>query len=275
MDDAPDSLPRPHPAVAWHVGTMGFSYDDWAGPFYPPGLKPGDRLAHYARYYDAVELDTTFHAAPPPERVARWAAAVPDEFRFCLKAPRAVTHDAPLSAGVAAMRDFVDVARGFGPKLGVVAIQFAPTFAADGFAALDAFLATLPADVRFAVELRHRSWGTADTLRMLHRHGVALVAAEYAARPARAFATADFLYVRLIGVHGHYPEHKAEQADVTGQLQWWRDAIGAALPKVRAVWGFVNNDYAGYSPATANRLKRLIGLDAREPVKDIMPGLFE
>ena len=77
----------------WRIGTMGFSYADWAGVFYPPGTKAGDYLEHYAQYFDTVELDTTFHAAPPPERFRRWAEVTPDGFRFCMKMPRAVTHD--------------------------------------------------------------------------------------------------------------------------------------------------------------------------------------
>jgi uncharacterized protein YecE (DUF72 family) len=261
--------------VAWHVGTMGFSYADWSGPFYPPGLKAGDWLAYYAKHFNAVELDTTFHAAPPPERFDRWAAATPDDFRFCPKLPRAITHDNPLSGGGPATADFIRSARRLGPKLGVVLIQFAPTFEANQFDAVDRFLGTLPTDVRFAVEVRHRSWGTPETLHMLHERGCAFVAAEYAQRAARVFATADFLYLRLIGVHGQFPKHEAEQVDPADRLAWWHGAVSAALPKVKEIWGFANNDYAGYSPATANRLKRLFGLATKEPTEGKTPSLFD
>lgn len=175
---------------------MGFSYPDWRGPFYPQGLKSGHWLEFYARYFNTVELDTTFYAAPTAERVRHWRSATPEDFRFCLKTPRAITHDNPLAAGFDAMRSFVDVCRGFGSKLGPILIQFAPSFEASQFDAVDRFLTALPEDARFAVEFRHRSWGTAETLEMIHRHRCAFVAAEYRSRPARAFATADFLYVR-------------------------------------------------------------------------------
>ena len=254
---------------------MGFSYSDWSGPFYPAYLKPGDWLEYYSRHYDAVELDTTFYAVPPVGRVERWAAVTPDHFRFCLKTPRAVTHDRPLAAGVDDMRRFLDACRAFGPKLGAVLIQFAPSYAADHFAEVDAFLATLPGDVRFAVEFRHRTWGTADALRMVHARGCAFVSAEYASRPARVFATADFLYLRLIGVHHRYPKHERELADVSAGLEWWRRAVEPALAKVNTAYVFVNNDYAGYSPATANRFKRLVGLEAKEPTEGKTRGLFE
>ena len=81
-------------ATDWRLGTIGFGYDDWRGPFYPANAKAGDYLAFYGRYFNAVELDTTFHATPPPDRAARWASAGPDDFRFCPKAPRALTHAA-------------------------------------------------------------------------------------------------------------------------------------------------------------------------------------
>jgi uncharacterized protein YecE (DUF72 family) len=268
--DAPKS-----PQVNWRLGTMGFSYDDWTGPFYPEGTKAADRLTWYSKFFDTVELDTTFYAAPPPERVAKWVTGAPEHFRFCLKTPRAITHDSPISAGAAPMRDFVEICRGFGQKLGVVLIQFPPSFQSDQGHDLEKFLATLPADTQFAVELRHRSWGTARTLQMLHEHRCAFVSAEYAERPGRVFATTDFLYVRWIGVHHQFPKYVEELKDPTDDLKWWKQAIEPVLPKVKTVWGFFNNDYAGYAITTANRFKRLIGEPVSEPVLTKTPGLFD
>lgn len=258
------ALEPSHSAVDWRLGTLGFSYDDWTGPFYPPGTKSSERLSWYAGFFNTVELDTTFYAAPPPERVAKWVSATPDDFRFCLKTPRAITHDAPIAAGAAAMREFIEICRGFGPKLGVILLQFPPSFMADQADALNAFLSGLPRDMRFAVELRHRSWGTARTLEMLHEHRCAFVSAEYADRPARVFATSDFLYVRLIGTHNRYPRYVEELRDPSADLKWWHQAIDVALPKVKSVWAFFNNDYAGYGIATANRFKALLGQEVQK-----------
>src|SRR5438045_3005701 len=142
-------------AMDWRLGTMGFSYSEWAGSFYPKGLKAGDWLSYYARHFNAVELDTTFHAAPPPERVRRWADVTPDDFRFSVKTPRAVTHDAPLDRGVGEMLKFLDAVAEFRQKLGVVLLQFSPSFSARELPKLDAFLGQMPGHVRFAVEFRH------------------------------------------------------------------------------------------------------------------------
>src|SRR5687767_14774231 len=133
----------------WRIGTMGFSYADWAGAFYPEGMKPAEYLAFYARHFDAVELDTTFHATPPAERVRRWTAVTPDDFRFAVKAPRAVTHDTPLARALPRMLQFLDAVRQFGQKLSVVLLQFPPTFSIENVNPLSGFLAGLPPDLRF------------------------------------------------------------------------------------------------------------------------------
>ena len=259
----------------WRLGTMGFSYADWAGTFYPEGMKAGDYLSHYARYFDAVELDTTFHAAPPAERFGRWAEATPAGFRFAVKTPRAVTHDdLPLERAVSAMLEFLEAARGgLGEKLGVVLIQYPPHFEADQFARVEGLLSELPQDVRYAVEFRNRTWGSRRTLDLLRRHRCGLVAAEYLTRPGRVHVTTDFLYLRLIGQHGRFPRQDREQLDVGESLAWWKEQLATAGAEVNTAWGFFNNDYAGYSVATCNRFKHMLGLPVVEP-PEIPGGLF-
>src|SRR5690349_261836 len=139
----------------FRLGTMGFGYADWFDVFYPRGMKSSDHLSHYARHFDTVELDTTFHAAPDRPRVQHWVASVPDHFRFCMKTPRTVTHDRPVDQAIDEMAAFVDVAREFGQKLGVILLQFPPSFGSGELWRLRKLLETLPGDVRFAVEFRN------------------------------------------------------------------------------------------------------------------------
>lgn len=259
----------------WRLGTMGFGYDDWSGPFYPPGLKTSDRLSYYARHFNAVELDTTFHAAPDVKRVRHWAASVPEDFRFAVKAPRAVTHDAPLERAVAPMRAFLETCREFGPKLGAVLLQFAPSFTFEQAGKLEAFLAALPRDVPLAVELRNRTWGTQRTLDLLRANGCCLVMAEYLNRPRRVLVTSDFLYVRWIGEHGRYADHHTHERETLDEnLAWWKAALEPVAPTVRSVLGFFNNDYTGYAIATCNRFKALIGQPVHEPAAARQGDLF-
>ena len=262
----------------WRLGTIGFGYDDWAGVFYPDGLKSVDYLSFYARHFDTVELDTTFHAAPTPDRVAKWAAATPEAFRFCVKTPKEVTHaEGRLSAPgrVDAMLRFVDAVRAFGPKLGVVLVQFPPTFEASGSKDLRTFLAALPEDVRFAIEFRSATWDTDATAEFLREFRCAWVAADYLDRePWDVVPTADFLYVRWVGRHGVYPTLDRERIDATERLAWWKQRVERCAG-VTTVWGLVNNDYTGYAVATCNRMKRLVGQEVKPLESPAQGQLFE
>ena len=253
--------------ASWRVGTIGFGYADWNGVFYPSDLKSADHLSYYAKHFDTLELDTTFHAAPTPQRVQRWAAAVPDEFRFCVKTPKDVTHaPPPLSHRAGQMAEFLDAVRGFGGKLGVVLLQFPPSFDTGEARDLGKFLTALPSDLRYALELRHRSWDTEQTAALLRDHRCCRVAADYLEEPREIRATTDFLYVRWIGRHGQFPTLDRERIDPTERLEWWTGQLGkAATAEVETVWGLMNNDYSGYAVASANRVKHLVGLSVKEP----------
>ena len=265
------------PVINWRLGTIGFGYDDWSGVFYPKALKPADHLPYYSQQFDTVELDTTFHATPTSERVARWADATPEGFRFCVKTPKEVTH-APGPWSVAArlepMLRFVEAVRAFGQKLGIVLIQFPPSFDAGAGEDLRTFLAALPADVRYAVEFRNPSWDTERTAGLLREHACGWVAADYLTRdPWEITATADFLYVRWVGRHGQYPTLDKERVDTTARMRWWKKRI-EECNSVRTVWGFFNNDYTGYAIGTCNRMKRLVGQAVRVPESPEQGQLF-
>jgi uncharacterized protein YecE (DUF72 family) len=246
----------------WRIGTMGFSYADWAGVFYPKGTKPGDYLAHYARHFNAVELDTTFHAVPPIDRVRTWAEVTPDAFRFCPKTPKSITHDPDLTLdrAVGAMHEFLDVMSALGEKLGVVLIQFPPSFTARDENALRRFIRAMPTQIRFAIEFRHDTWFVDSTVELMRSLNCCWVAADYAHEPRQLHVTTDYAYIRWIGQHQQFPSMDAERIDPTERLTTWTRHIEPHLRQLSTVWGFFNNDYAGYAVATARRFKRMVGL---------------
>ena len=82
--------------MKWYAGTSGYSYKEWKNTFYPADLKSEDWLAFYASQLPAVEINNTFYRMPRAHVVEGWAAAVPDTFRFVLKASRRITHQARL-----------------------------------------------------------------------------------------------------------------------------------------------------------------------------------
>lgn len=253
---------------------MGFTDPDWEGPFYPRGVRGGEHLPFYARYFDTVELDTTFHAEPTPDRIRRWAAAVPESFRFCVKTPKAITHEPGLEQRAGPMLRFLDTLRSFGPKLGLVLVQFPPSFPASARPSLETFLRAMPTTSRLAIEFRHRSWDTESTADLLRERGVTWVAADYLQEPWEIRRTTDELYFRWIGQHDQFPRHEHEQIDATERLEWWKGRILSRPDPPKVVWGFFNNDYAGYSVGTCNRFKRLVGLEAQEPKPSDRGELF-
>jgi uncharacterized protein YecE (DUF72 family) len=260
--------------IDWRIGTMGFSYADWVGAFYPSGTKPGEFLEHYARHFNAVELDTTFHAIPPAGRVRHWAGVTPTNFRFSVKTPRTVTHELPLSRAGDEMRRFLDVARELGEKLAVVLLQFPPSFSIATEAALRTFLDELPRDVRYAVEFRHPSWDTPKTAAMCSAHHICLVAADYVHEPLPIRLTSDFLYLRFVGEHHRFKQQDREQIDPTQRLNWWIQQIDMHRSQVGSIWAMFNNDFAGYSVATARRIRELLKLPAPTPETPLFGTLF-
>lgn len=264
---------------------MGYGYTDWNGPFYPQGMPERSYLGYYATRFNAVELDTTFYGAPRAEVVQRWASAVPAEFRFCLKTPRRITHELRLVNALEEMAGFLRAAAGLGERLGAVLMQFPPSFAAESLAALEAFLAGVSAlpemetgsgRVRLAVEFRHASWYTAThaLAGVLREQQVAWAATEYPNLPRRIIPTAPFLYVRWIGQHGSFAHHTHERLDRSQELSAWLQLLQAIPEEVEQVFGFFNNDYAGFAPATCQRFRLAAGLPAPPLEPPVQGRLF-
>ncbi len=253
------------------VGTQGWNYPQWVGPFYPSGTRAEDYLRLYARAFGTVEVDSTFYAVPPPKVVESWAGKVGGGFRFALKLPRAITHERRLVDCREPLAEFLAAVRPLGEKLGPVLVQFGPEFGPEHRPALARFLPQLVGDVPFAVEFRRRGWLIRPVLDLLHDYGVALalvegrwLAREKLLRLAEQ-PTADFGYVRFMGPDRAIEDFSRVQVDRTGDLGVWVPALRALAERVRSVYVYCNNHFEGHSPETARKLLRMMGLTAVEP----------
>lgn len=251
----------------WYIGTIGFSYSDWVGVFYPVGMPSRNYLSYYSRIFNAVEIDSSFYGPPRAESVQRWKSSTDENFRFCLKTPRKITHDANLVQAGQAMELFLERARLLEEKLGVILVQFPPSFQIDRIASLEKFLAGLPRDIRFAIEVRHSSWYQVgrdafepDLADLLRNINIAWTMTEYPGLPNWAPVTADFLYIRWIGRHGAFSVHDRLRIDRRGNLQDWLSRIHRVEAALTGIYGFLNNDYAGFAAGTANQFKKISGL---------------
>jgi uncharacterized protein YecE (DUF72 family) len=257
--------------AALHLGTQGWNYDAWVGPFFPDGTRPGDFLTLYARAFDTVEVDSTFYAIPPERTVRGWAARTPPNFVFALKLPQEITHQRRLRDVDDLLELFLDRAHALGPKLGPVLIQLGPDFAPTELPALAQFLDKLPGDVRFAVEFRQRGWINDTVLKTLAEHNTALTLTDARWIPRKTMLalaerpTADFAYLRWMGPNREIVDYSRIQHDRTHELEEWSEAVLMLIQKVTAVYGYVNNHFAGHSPYSVRQLQRLLGQRPVEP----------
>lgn len=246
------------PVSGLYLGTSGWSYEDWEGSVYPPRTAAGVRLSEYVKQYATVEIDSTFYGTPRRRTVERWRDIAPDGFLFAAKFPREITHDRSLVDCESPARTFVDTMDSLGDRLGPLLIQLPPSFTVDGMVALKKFLAALPKDYRYAVEIRHRSWLKSDLPNVLRDHGVALTLIDYPGMPRISTATADFSYVRWLGDRREFPEgHTHSKKDRDEDLTWWNGVISGFLEEGKNVFAYANNHYQNHSPSTLARFLEL------------------
>jgi uncharacterized protein YecE (DUF72 family) len=251
------------------LGTQGWNYDAWVGPFYPHGTRAADYLKLYARAFNTVEVDSTFYAAPSAKTIRDWGARVPAGFTFALKLPKEISHENRLrdTAGLAPL--FFDRARELGEKLGPILIQLGPDFMPAELPALAEFLSQLPGDLRIAVEFRQRGWIEDGVLSLLADHNVALALTDARWIPRKTMLalaehpTADFAYVRWMGPNRDIVDYSRIQFDRTRELEAWSHVLRGLAARVKDIWGFANNHFAGHSPSTARQVQKLVG---QEPV---------
>ncbi|HEY5490789.1 MAG TPA: DUF72 domain-containing protein [Gemmatimonadaceae bacterium] len=256
-----------------HLGSQGWNYTAWVGPFYPERTRPADFLSVYARAFETVEVDSTFYAIPSERTVRGWASRVPASFTFALKLPQEITHENRLRNSGDLVQRFFDVARELGPRLGPTLIQLGPDFGPAELPALAAFLPTLPRDLMVAVEFRQRAWINDGILALLAEHHVALalvdaqwiprsVMLKLAERP-----TADFAYLRWMGPNRDIVDFSRVQHDRSREIEAWLKVMPKIAKCVKTVYGYANNHFSGHAPATVREIQRQLGQVVVDPAQ--------
>ena len=230
-----------------HVGTSGYSYKEWKGPFYPEDLAAGDMLSFYGGQLGAVEINNTFYRMPTASVLESWAAQVPGSFRFSVKASQKITHRRRLKGAEEETAYLVRTLEALGDRLGVLLFQLPPNLKKD-VDRLTAFLGTLPGSLPVAFEFRHESWNDPEVTEALRAHGAALCCAdtEEGEDDEPIVATASHGYLRL-----RRPGY--EDADLE---RWARRVLDQ--PWERAFVFFKHED-AGAGPRMARRFVEIAG----------------
>src|SRR5688572_17208763 len=181
------------------VGTSGYSYKEWKGTFYPAALPAAKMLPFYAGHFGSVEINNTFYRMPEEKTLTKWASEVPDDFTFVLKAPQRITHQKRLAGAEGEVRQFLDVSKVLGPKLGPLLFQL-PPYQRKDTPKLREFLSLIPRETRVALEVRHDSWLADEVYDALREHDAALCLSdtdEVADSDALLVPTASWGYLRL------------------------------------------------------------------------------
>ncbi len=237
------------------IGTSGWHYDHWVGPFYPEGTQPKHFIDAYSRVFDAAEINNTFYRLPSKEVLAEWRDATPKDFVFACKASRYITHMKKLKDPKQSSARLFERIAVLGDKLGPLLFQLPPNWTVNA-ERLDGFLGALPKDHRYAFEFRDESWFTPEIHDILRRHGAAFCAYDLAGRRSPVELTADFSYVRLHGPDGAY---KGQYDDKT--LKGWASQFLDWRANGKDAYCFFDNDEAGYAAQDARRLLDMIGGD--------------
>ncbi len=239
-------------AATIHVGTSGWHYEHWEGPFYPQGLPSSDWLAYYRDDLSTVEINNTFYQLPDEETLRTWRDAVPERFVFAVKASRYITHMKKLKDPREPVDTFFSRIQLLGEHLGPILFQLPPNWHFNG-PRLDAFLRALPADQRVAFELRDPDWLNQEAYEILADHGAAFCIYDFQGRQSPRHVTADFVYVRL---HGPYGAYRGKYD--TGTLAGWAGAFTAWRSEGKDVYCYFDNDEAGYAVQNALELQAML-----------------
>ncbi len=229
-----------------NLGTSGWSYKDWVGPFYRDNKE--SKLKAYHKVFDTVEINSTFYAYPKKGMVFGWLKATRPNFVFSAKIPKLITHDKllDLDRGVEGdLQSFCDL---MGPlkavgRLGCLLIQLPPSFDYQPDT-LEDFFRILPKEFRFAVEFRNLSWMRKETWSLLEKNEVAYVVVDEPLLPPEIHLTTDIAYIRW---HGRGSRPWFNYHYEVSELEPWIPKVKEIARNINAVYGYFNNHFHGYA----------------------------
>lgn len=234
------------------IGTSGWHYKHWLGPFYPPKFPSSKMLAFYQERFDTVELNNSFYHLPLESALNLWRTSTPPNFRFATKASRFLTHMKKLKDPAAGLEKFLARVELLAEKLGPILFQLPPNWPVN-VDRLREFLTALPTYHRYAFEFRNETWNTPDVLALLRAHNAAYCAFDLAGYQSPVEITADIAYIRLHGPAGKYQGSYSEEA-----LASWAARIHQWHNDLQAVYLYFDNDDSGFAPHNALRLREML-----------------
>jgi len=222
----------------WQIGCSGFHYKHWKGSFYPVDLPQTRWFGYYAGQFATLELNVTFYRFPRLEVLRNWYDKAPADFRFAVKAPKAITHYKQFHGTVDMITGFYSTIRdGLQDKLGPVLFQFPPRFRYEP-ERLERVLGQLDPGFNNVLEFRHAGWWCEDVYARLRQRGITFCGMSYPGLPDDIVMTSPVVYYRFHGVPDLYRSSYGE-----AQLRAFTEKI-AASEDIQEAWCYFNNDGA-------------------------------
>jgi len=239
------------------LGTSGWSYKDWVGPFYKTSGE--SKLKAYSRVFRTAEIDSTFYRFPAKGLIMGWLRYSPSDFIFAAKLPKQITHKGKLDAEVveADLNKFCDLMQPLqlGGKLGCLLAQLPPSLKYDTDL-LEDFLTIFRPEFKLAIEFRHKSWLKKETCALLERYNAAYTIVDEPLLPPTIKVTSDVAYVRW---HGRGERPWYYYLYEPEELEPWVKKVEEAGKQSEKVFGYFNNHFHGYAVRNCLQFAEMIG----------------
>lgn len=239
-----------------YIGTSGWSYKHWKKIFYPAGIKTADWLSFYAEYFPATEINGSFYKLPTPETVINWMQKVPEDFVFCPKMSRFLTHMKKLKDPEEPLERFFGIFEPMTKMLGPVLIQLPAVlrFDYDRAEYLYRLLKTSYGNYSFVIEVRNASWLTDESLTLMTKYDVGLVMSH----SGGFFAYSEMITSENVYVRFHGPEEMCASSYSDDMLREFAGKFKKWEKEGHRLWVFFNNDIHGFAVTDAVRLMRFL-----------------
>jgi uncharacterized protein YecE (DUF72 family) len=238
------------------VGTSGWIYEHWRGRFYPEKLRTKDWFAHYARYFDTVEINNSFYRLPSQQAFDAWRAQAAAGFVYAVKASRFLTHMKKLKDPEEPIERILGRARRLGEKLGPVLYQLPGGWKCN-IERLAHFFTALPRDLVHVMEYRGADWLCDEVFALMREQNIGLCIHDMLPDHPRV-ATSSVVYVRFHGAEAKYAGSYTRR-----QLLQWAIWINEQACAGRNVYAYFNNDDEAHAVRNAQTLRRLIAAEAQ------------
>lgn len=257
------------PAI--YLGCAKWGRKEWIGKIYPKGTKEKDFLDEYVKHYNSIELNATHYRIYGPDEIRKWGArAAGRDFKFCPKIPQDISHYSQLTNAGALTAAFLEGVLAFGDQLGPIFLQLSDKFGPGRKDQLFAYLASLPTDLRFYVEVRHPEWfsdprHSMELFNTLHNLGMGAVITDTAGRRDCAHMRLPLAgaFIRFVGNSLH-PTDYTRVDDWVNRIRYWLEQ------GLEELYFFMHMPDEAFSPELtvylADQLNAVCGLNLARPV---------